>query len=373
MVNVISKRCQFDGCTKRPAFNTKGSTKARFCAQHKTPEMVNVKSKRCQFDECTKIPAFNTEGSNQRRFCAQHKTPEMVDVKNKRCQFDGCTKQPIFNTEGSSKARFCAQHKTPEMVDVKSKQCQFDGCQTRASYGLPGHQAEHCFTHRQVNEVSKPRKKCIESGCNQLATHGILRHEHCEKHVQEGELNMFERPCLMCNLPSILVRNNHCEYCDPEAFQSSRLAKQNAVRDFLLAHGITFESVDRVIDGGACGLERPDFVIQGAYQIIIVECDENQHFHISKDCETVREINISQSFGGTPVLFLRFNPDEFKRPKGTCEIGTSERLRVLLQVIKHHLPEEPSHFLRRMYLYYDGFTNKNLVPETIDMQYGVKE
>ena len=53
-----------------------------------------------------------------------------------------------------------------------------------------------------------------------------------------------------------------CETCDPNAFKIIRLAKQNNVRDFLLANGIQFTSIDRMIDGRVCGKERPDFFIE---------------------------------------------------------------------------------------------------------------
>ncbi|KAJ1617145.1 hypothetical protein T492DRAFT_1101866 [Pavlovales sp. CCMP2436] len=54
---------------------------------------------------------------------------------------------------------------------------------------------------------------------------------------------------------------------------------------------------DQVVSGG-CGKERHDFCIDVLSHVVILECDENG------------------SFGGRPVVFLRFNPDRFVDKQG---------------------------------------------------------
>ncbi len=63
MVNEVSKRCEFDGCDKRPTYAEKGAKIARFCCVHKDPNMVNVVSKRCEYDGCDKQPAYAEKGA----------------------------------------------------------------------------------------------------------------------------------------------------------------------------------------------------------------------------------------------------------------------------------------------------------------------
>ena len=49
-----------------------------------------------------------------------------------------------------------------------------------------------------------------------------------------------------------------------------------------------------------------NFVIYIAHRI-----DENQHKDRDCSCEQIRMINISQSYGGAPVYFIRWNPDDY--------------------------------------------------------------
>jgi hypothetical protein len=52
------------------------------------------------------------------------------------------------------------------------------------------------------------------------------------------------------------------------------LAKQNTLMDFLDNVGFQGNSTNKIIEGGICGLERPDRVYDFGDKIIILECDE---------------------------------------------------------------------------------------------------
>jgi hypothetical protein len=45
--------------------------------------------------------------------------------------------------------------------------------------------------------------------------------------------------------------------------------------------------------------------------VIIVEIDENQHTQYDCSCENKRLMEISQDLGHRPVIFIRFNPDNY--------------------------------------------------------------
>jgi hypothetical protein len=47
------------------------------------------------------------------------------------------------------------------------------------------------------------------------------------------------------------------------------------------------------------------------YQIIVIEIDENQHADYDCSCENKRLMELSQDLGHRPVIFIRFNPDEY--------------------------------------------------------------
>ncbi|KAI9101250.1 hypothetical protein DFS34DRAFT_463723 [Phlyctochytrium arcticum] len=114
-----------------------------------------------------------------------------------------------------------------------------------------------------------------KSGCNDIALNGMVVQEHCEIHKIPGETNLIECRCSSCGLLGIVDSNGNCETCDPETFKRIKFAKQNLVRDFLVAKDFKFDtvapSVGRTIDRGACGRERPDFCIVA--HMLVVEVD----------------------------------------------------------------------------------------------------
>jgi hypothetical protein len=359
MVDVRSKRCEHIGCTKNPAFNIAGG-KGRFCADHKSVDMVDVRSKRCGHLGCTKVnPNFDVSGGKG-RFCADHKSVDMVDVRSKRCAHIGCTKQPAFDIAGG-KGRFCTDHKSDYMVDVKHKKCKHVGCTTRAMYGKPGSQVSHCSQHKSVGMIKRPRSKCVIKGCSEIALYGknsvAMR---CEKHMTDDDDNLIERECVSCMLPMILNKNDICEYCDPDTFKVARLAKQKKLMDYLDANGLSGYSTDKTINSGECGLERPDRMYDFGNKIVILECDEHQHRGRACVCEQTRMVNIAQSLGGTPVHFIRWNPDDYdtysdrklpetlpKRYKLVCDY---------IQDIQNERRTLPPCLVSAIYMYFDGWS-----------------
>jgi len=69
---------------------------------------------------------------------------------------------------------------------------------------------------------------------------------------------------------------------------------------------------DKIIDGG-CSRRRPDLLLDLIYQIIIVEIDENQHIDYDCSCQNKRVMELSQDLGHRPIIFIRFNPDEYNK------------------------------------------------------------
>ena len=355
MVNVVSKRCEHEGCDSIPAFNIKGG-KGKFCVAHKTAEMVDVKNKRCEYEGCDSQPVFNIKGGKG-KLCVAHKTAEMVDVKHKRCEHEGCDSRPAFNIKGG-KGKFCVAHKTAEMVDVMSKRCEHEGCETRVLYGRPGHQASHCSKHRQKGMIRRPKAKCVL--CKELAIWGTnWVPKHCETHKTADEQNLVEQPCSSCNLLYILDKENKCENCNPASFATARLAKQNALMAYLDARDLKGDSTDIVIDNGICGKERPDRVYDLGDKIVILECDENQHEDRQCLCEQTRMVNIGQTFGGLPVYFIRWNPDDYS-PENDRKMpeDLAKRYKLvgdLIRDIKKNKITLPTALISVIYMYYNGW------------------
>ena len=103
------------------------------------------------------------------------------------------------------------------------------------------------------------------------------------------------------------------------------------------------------------------------------EIDENQHIAYDTSCENKRMMELSKDAGHRPIIFIRFNPDDYKKDgknitscwsinqKGICTIKKSkknewdERLNVLKQHINYWI--NPSNITTKtieiIHLYYD--------------------
>jgi len=245
------------------------------------------------------------------------------------------------------------------MIDVKNKRCQHDGCSTRTLYGKPGHSVSRCFQHREAGMIRRPNAKCH---CKELAIYGINRvPRHCDAHKTSDDENLVERPCISCSLPYVLDKENKCENCNPAAFATARLAKQNALMDSLDVRGLKGDSTDKIVEGGVCGKERPDRIFDFGDKIVILECDEHQHRERACDCEQTRMINIGQSFGGIPVYFIRWNPDDYT-PANSRKLPEDIKKRHklvgdLIADINENKVTLPSGLVSVLYMYYDDWSS----------------
>jgi hypothetical protein len=323
MVDVKSKKCCAKGCKTRANFNKEGETKGLYCATHKLDGMVDIKHAKCLSEGCKKQPIFNHEGETKALYCAIHKLERMVDVKNKKCCVEGCKKGPAFNHEGETNAMYCASHKLDGMVDVKSKKCRHEGCKKRPTFNHEGQSnAIYCATHKLDGMVDIKHKTCIEKGCK---TRPIFNHPgetnamYCASHKLEGMVDIKNKTCQSewCYTQVTDKYDGYCVFCYIHLFPDKPISrnyktKEYAVVDFIQStfpdyHWITDK---RIADG--CSKRRPDALLDLGYQILIVEVDENQHIDYDCSCENKRIMELSQDVDHRPIIFIRFNPDEYE-------------------------------------------------------------
>ena len=340
-------RCQQDGCNKQSTYNYEGQIKALYCNSHKLPDMVNTISKRCQQDGCNKQPVYNYEGQSKALYCATHKLLDMIDIKSKRCQQDGCNTRPNYNYEGQTTALYCASHKLPDMVDIKNKKCQHDGCNTQPAYNYEGQtKAMYCNAHKLPDMVDIKHKRC--------------KSEWCSTRVSNTSYEEYCMYCFMHMFPGKPIARNY-------------KTKETAVVQFVKEQFPDIEiTTDKRIQGG-CSRRRPDIFIDLGYQIIIVEIDENQHTDYDCSCENKRIMELSQDVGHRPIIFIRFNPDDYEKNSGTitscwgnnkqgiCCVKKSKqkewknRLQVLQETIAYWLQQnnKTNRYIQVVQLYYD--------------------
>jgi len=142
-------------------------------------------------------------------------------------------------------------------------------------------------------------------------------------------------------------------------FVKAKLAKQNTLMAYLDSKNLKGTSTDIVINNGECGKERPDRVFELDDKVIILECDEHQHKDRQCDCEQTRMINISQSFGGLPVYFIRWNPDDYI-PGKNCRDQESliKRHKLVSDYIDNIINNTltiPNALVSVLYMYYDNW------------------
>jgi hypothetical protein len=396
MQNLKSKKCQHQGCSKLPNY---GIITPIFCKIHKTDEMKDLKHKRCEFIGCEKRPNFGLLGTNNATYCKDHKPENMIDLKNKKCGFKGCFTRANFSKKGEKK-KYCKTHKTDDMVEINRKKCEHPECKIRPSYGFPGtkykkfckaHMEEgmidllhpkcihrnckiranygklfqnkiHCASHKSKNEYENNHPKCEIKDCVNKPLYSDTNYpKRCEIHQEKGDFNIIEIRCISCGIlefinNSIGICNNCYLYNQKEIHKF----KENETIDFLSKNGFKFVSTDKTVQNG-CSKKRPDGIIDLGYLFICLEIDEDQHKSYACECEQGRMIQIHQDFGGSPVLFIRYNPDVYKDQFDKKQnIVIRKRLKVLLEVlnsIKNQLEREKewNYSLSVIYLFYDGF------------------
>jgi hypothetical protein len=378
MMNVKDKKCIVCELIL-PTYNVKGESTALYCANCKTDDMVNVKNKTCQ--KCDKVAVFGNPKERDKRYCSEHKDDTMVDLKNKKCEI--CkVKEPLYGYAGTKKRLRCSKCATDDMVnirterrtgDVKLKLCIVENCKNKALFGKLYQARIHCSEHAEKNEYKVMNPKCEIEGCltKEVFYSDTNYPKRCEEHKLDTDTNIIEKNCILCNLPNYINNNfNMCNDCLDFNVKKVHHQKENAVGDFLFKHGYKPYIKDQIIDK-SCSKRRPDFVFDYTYLYVIVEVDENSHRSYACECEQGRMIQIHQDCGGIPVLFIRFNPDDYIDHKNKKNpITLLKRYEMLLDTLNrvwNHVieNEEWKIPLSVCYLYYDGFN----IPEFHSLEY----
>jgi hypothetical protein len=274
MINVLDKRCV---CKKvlSPNFNYAGLS-GEYCFSCKLSGMVDVRSKTCG---CGNRPNFNMAGLTA-LFCSKCKTEDMIDVTHAVCILCNET-QPNFNYIGLPTATHCSRCKMDEMVDVKHKLCQCGMCQP--TYNLKGLNAKYCILCKTSDMVD-------------------VKHPLCKTHL--------------CGTRVTKKYNGYCVRCFVYMFPEMPVARNYKTKEFAVAEYVKehFPEIswnfDKQIQDG-CSQRRPDAVLDLGYQVIIVEIDENQHTTYDCTCENKRIMQLSMDVGHRPIIFIRFNPDQY--------------------------------------------------------------
>jgi len=358
MEDVKNDRCEQKGCIHLPSFASKGE-RPRFCGLHKKDGMINVRQSRCE--KCDKSALFNFEGKKP-RFCGDHKSQDMINLRANKCEFEGCNTTPNYNYKGEKTGRFCNEHKEPRMVDIKNKLCEHGPCPVRVNYGYLFSKPARCAKHKLPNMFPRAsiNPKCVARECKDKAyfcPKGLSYPERCEIHKKEDDVNIIEKTCKLCGDEYLIPEDQDtCIGCREFKDPIIRKSKETRIVDLIKASGFTISSADSITEN-SCSKYRPDAVIDFPMFDVIVEVDEDQHSTYACDCEVTRMIQIHQDLGGKPVVFIRYNPDNYKDCTGHLVRGKNQnpkREARLLNLLKRLKNADSIPMLSVYYLYYNG-------------------
>jgi hypothetical protein len=138
----------------------------------------------------------------------------------------------------------------------------------------------------------KFKQICKECGGSQLCNS-----DWCEKTANKK----YDGYCLFCYVNLFPDKPITRNYKTKEKDVVDRILK--------LFPEFTWVSDKKIQDG--CSKRRPDLLLDMGSHIIIVEIDENAHTDYDCSCENKRLMEISQDLGHRPIVFIRFNPDDY--------------------------------------------------------------
>ena len=207
----------------------------------------------------------------------------MIDIKRRQCNYDGCTKSPTYNYEGETKRLYCAEHAHQAMICLNKK-----------------HMCENCEVYASFNYRE------FKTG------------HFCDTHKLNNMINVTIIPCKthLCDTKANPKYDGYCFFCYVHTFPDAEISrnyksKEKSVVDFIFESfpDFTWIADKRIQDG--CSLKRPDLLLDLGYQVIIIECDEDQHSNYEDSCDNKRTMQLSQDVNHRPIIFIRFNPDKY--------------------------------------------------------------
>ena len=253
----------------------------------------------------------------------------------------------------------------------RKSQCKECGGTSICEHGKRKSTCKECGG-TSICKHGKQKSKCKECGGSSLCKHGkqkskckecggssLCKSSWCETYGNPK----YKNYCLACfvnnpeNQTNPLIRNYK--------------TKEKEVVDQIIKTftNFTWISDKKVQDG--CSRRRPDLLLDMGTHIIIVEIDENKHTNYECSCEHKRLMELSQDLNHRPIIFIRFNPDDYTNQEGIL-IKSCWKLNKLgiMQIIKTKEKEweERINILKQQIQYWiDNSTDKTI--EIVELFY----
>ena len=173
-----------------------------------------------------------------------------------------------------------------------------------------------CFGS-QICEHGRQKLQCIQCSGSGICEHK-KRKSYCKK-CGGGQLCKNE----WCETTKSTKYEGHCMPCfvnNPENLNKPAMrnykTKEKEVVEQVTKTFTNFTWVlDKKVQDG-CSRRRPDLLLDMGSHIVIVEVDENKHTDYDCSCEHKRLMELSQDLQHRPIVFIRFNPDDYTNQNG---------------------------------------------------------
>ena len=286
----------------------------------------------CEHDK-NKFDCFECKGSNRcephnklKRNCVEcNGTLICVHGKNKtRCK-DCCGSAICIHNKYKNYCKECdgTAYCEHDKEFRFCKECDGSGlcihdkrkrnCIECGGYALCEHNKQkHQCDGNNICEHKKRKNRCKDCGGSQFCCHDknkdfckicdgryLCKSSWCET-IRNPK---YEGYCLPCFV------NNPENHYKPEMrnYKTKETAVVNEIQQSFPE--FTWIADKKVKDG--CSKRRPDLLLDMGSHIIIVEIDENKPSNYNCSCEHKRLMEISQDVNHRPIIFIRFNPDEY--------------------------------------------------------------
>ena len=240
----------------------------------------------------------------------------------------------------------------------------------------------YCSGHKKDGMVNVINKTCLE--CKKHPSYnkeGKTKALYCSAHKKEGMVNVISKTCKSEWCKTIVREkyDGYCLFCYMNLFPDKPVSRNYKTKEYAVVEHVKtkFPSLnwiaDKIINGG-CSKRRPDLLLDLLYQIVIIEIDETQHTDYDCSCQNKRIMELSQDLGHRPIIFIRFNPDDYEKDginitscwgqdgKGICVVKKSKKSEWTQRL--NTLEEQINYWINPT-----NMTNKTI--ETIQLYYDV--
>lgn len=319
-INVKYYFCDKDNCKKR--FKEKYSLLNHIKNVH-SPKQKYFNCEKCKFQ------------SKYKSSLMKHKN--VFHLKNPRlykCTFSDCNF--VSKHKESLNTHFKYIHYGDNIPDLS---CTQPGCQYKTK-----HQASLKMHESNVHNINVKYEVCTQENCNYKSKQKgkVNRHLRNVHDIGDFKCELCIRACAKLTSWKCDKTQKSFKICR-RCYRKTTGYKTRVEKDIVewlqqnFPHPIVRK--DQTIKGNACLKYRPDIMYIGGLEnvTIIVEVDEYQHKRSNKNykCDEKRMSELYDETSGL-VVFVRYNPHNYKPPEGKRKLKSGEeRRKVLLETLNH--------------------------------------